>query len=240
MKNSTIELERVNMIAIIGAMDEEVNALLQLMEDVRVESIGKVKFYHGTLNSKEVVLFKSGIGLSMAAMSTSICLSHYSIDGVVNIGTAGGLKDYQNVLDIVVSDKITYHDFDISPFGNTRDFSSNNRFVFHSDESYIQKFNQLNKDERVWIGPLVSGNQFIYNDKQINDITHNFPEALAVEMEGASIAHVCSEFNVPFIVIRSISDLVKNPKNEMTFDEYLHKASERSAKFCYNFMNVIE
>lgn len=228
------------MIAIIGAMDEEVNALLKLMEDIRVESIGKVNFYHGTLSSKEVVLFKSGIGLSMAAMSTSICLSHYSIDGVVNIGTAGGLKDNQNVLDIVVSDKITYHDLDISPFGNTRDFSSSNRYVFNSNESYIKKFESQNKNNHVWIGPLVSGNQFIYSEKQIDEITYYFPEALAVEMEGAAIAHVCNEFNIPFIVIRSISDLVKNPRNEMTFDEYLLKASERSAKFCYNFMNVIE
>lgn len=240
MKNSTIGLERVNMIAIIGAMDEEVNALLQLMNDVRIETIGSVSFYHGKLNSKDIVLFKSGIGLSMAAMSTSICLSHYSIDGVINIGTAGGLKENQQVLDIVVSDKITYHDFDITPFGNTRDFTSNNRFVFNSNEDYVEKFKKQNKDERVWIGPLVSGNQFIYNENQINTITHHFPEALAVEMEGAAIAHVCSEFKCPFIVIRSISDLVRNPRNEMTFDEYLHKASDRSAKFCFNFMNHIE
>lgn len=58
-------------------------------------------------------------------------------------------------------------------------------------------------------------------------------------MEGASIAHVCSVFKCPFIVIRSLSDLVRNPKNEMTFDEYLHKASERSAQFCYMFVNQI-
>ena len=239
MKSFIIGLERVSMIAIIGAMDEEVNALLQLMENVRVELIGNVNFYHGILNSKDVVLFKSGVGLSMAAMSTSICLSHYSIDGVINIGTAGGLKDNQNVLDIVVSDKITYHDFDITPFGNTRDFSSNNRYVFKSDESYIQKFKELERNNNVWIGAIVSGNQFIHSNEQVNTITQYFPEALAVEMEGAAIAHVCNEFKIPFIVIRSISDLVKNPKNEMTFDEYLLKASERSAKFCFEFMSLI-
>lgn len=239
MKNSIIELERVNMIAIIGAMDEEVNALLQLMENVRVETIGIVDFYHGILNSKDVVLLKSGVGLSMAAMSTSLCLSHYSIDGVINIGTAGGLKDNQKVLDIIVADKITYHDFDISTFGNPRDFTDKNRYVFKSDENYIHKFKNLELDERVWMGPLVSGNQFIHSEEQINVITQFFPEALAVEMEGASIAHVCSAFKCPFIVIRSISDLVRNPKNEMTFDEYLHKASERSAQFCYMFVNQI-
>jgi adenosylhomocysteine nucleosidase len=226
------------MLAIIGAMDEEVNAIKLLMVNTRIESIGPVDFYHGKLNDKEVILFKSGIGLSMASMSTSLCLSHYKISGVINIGTAGGLKDNQNVLDIVVSDKITYHDFDITPFGNSRDFSNNNRYIFKSDSKYISIFKSLNHEHPVWIGPMVSGNQFIHSEEQIDTIVKFFPEALAVEMEGAAIAHVCNSFNCPFIVIRSISDLVKNPKNDMTFDEYLIKASERSAHFCFNFVKL--
>jgi adenosylhomocysteine nucleosidase len=238
MKNSTIELERSNMLAIIGAMDEEVNAILLKMENTRNESIGPVNFYHGTLNNKEVILFKSGIGLSMASMSTSLCLSHYDIHGVINIGTAGGLKENQNVLDIVVSDKITYHDFDITPFGNSRDFSSKNRYVFSSSTDYVNLFKTLLHKHPVWIGPMVSGNQFIHSEEQIATITNYFPEALAVEMEGAAIAHVCNAFDCPFIVIRSISDLVKNPKNNMTFDEYLLKASERSAQFCFDFVKL--
>ncbi len=227
------------MLAIIGAMDEEVNALKALMQNIRTEKIGPIEFILGTLNNKEIVLFKSGIGLSMAAMSTSICLSHYAIQGVINIGTAGGLKDFQNVLDIVVSDKITYHDFDITPFGNTRDFSDNNRYVFSSNETYINAFKSLQQNHPVWIGPMVSGNQFIHSDEQINLIDKLFPEALAAEMEGAAIAHVSTSFNCPFIVIRSISDLVRNPKNNMTFDEYLIKASERSAQFCFEFVALI-
>jgi adenosylhomocysteine nucleosidase len=238
MKNSTIELERCNMLAIIGAMDEEVNAIKSLMVNIQIENIGPIVFYHGRLNDKEIILFKSGIGLSMASMSTSLCLSHYKIDGVINIGTAGGLKDNQNVLDIVVSDKITYHDFDITPFGNTRDFSSNNRYVFTSDSNYIDLFKSLNHKHPVWIGPMVSGNQFIHSEEQIDTIVKFFPEALAVEMEGAAIAHVCNTFNCPFIVIRSISDLVRNPKNNMTFNEYLLKASERSAQFCFDFVKL--
>lgn len=239
MKNSTIELERCNMLAIIGAMDEEVNAIKHLMINTRIEHIGPLDFIHGKLNEREVVLFKSGIGLSMAAMSTSLCLSHYEISGVINIGTAGGLKENQNVLDIVVSDKITYHDFDITPFGNSRDFSLNNRYVFNSDPYFIERFKSIKHKHPVWVGPIVSGNQFIHSDEQIDIITKYFPEALAVEMEAAAIAHVSSCFECPFIVIRSISDLVRNPKNNMTFDEYLLKASERSAQFCYDFVSLI-
>lgn len=239
MKNSTIELERCNMLAIIGAMDEEVNAIKKLMVDTRIERIGPLDFIHGKLNEREVVLFKSGIGLSMASMSTSLCLSHYQITGVINIGTAGGLKDNQNVLDIIVSDKITYHDFDITPFGNSRDFTSNNRYVFNSDAYFIERFKCIEQKHPIWIGPIVSGNQFIHSDEQIDVITKHFPEALAVEMEAAAIAHVSTSFECPFIVIRSISDLVKNPKNNMTFDEYLIKASERSAQFCFKFVSLI-
>ncbi len=239
MKNSTIELERGNMLAIIGAMDEEVSAIESLMVHTRLERIGPVDFILGKLNDKEVILFKSGIGLSMAAMSTSLCLSHFEISGVINIGTAGGLNKDQNVLDIVVSEKITYHDFDITPFGNSRDFSTNNRFVFNSDTHFIERFKSMEHLHPVWIGPMVSGNQFIHSDAQIDEIIKYFPEALAVEMEGAAIAHVASSFECPFIVIRSISDLVRNPKNNMTFDEYLLKASARSALFCFNFVSLI-
>ncbi len=226
------------MYAIIGAMDEEVSALHHRMQDVEQKTIGPVDFLFGKLGRKEVVLFKSGIGLSMAAMSTSICLSHFKIDAVINIGTAGGLKPEQNVLDIVVSDKITYHDFDITPFGNERNFSNRNRYVFKSDPKMIDVFKQLELDHPVWIGPLVSGNQFIHSDEQLSTIEKYYPEAIAAEMEGAAIAHVCASFNCPFIVIRSLSDIARQAKNDLTFDEYLIQASERSAGFTEAFITM--
>lgn len=228
------------MYAIVGAMDEEVAALLHRMQDVEVKSIGPVDFSFGKLGNKEVVLFKSGIGLSMAAMSTSICLSHFKVDALVNIGTAGGLKEYQNVLDIVVSDKITYHDFDITPFGNERNFTSRNRYVFNSDVHMIEIFKQLNFNHAVWIGPIVSGNQFIHSNEQLEVIERFYPEAIAAEMEGASIAHVCASFACPFIVIRSLSDIARQAQNNLTFDEYLHQASERSASFTEEFVRKLD
>lgn len=228
------------MYAIIGAMDEEVNALLRRMQNVELKSIGPVDFMFGTLGNKEVVLLKSGIGLSMAAMSTSICLSHFKIDALINIGTAGGLKPEQNVLDIVVSDKITYHDFDITPFGNERNFSNRNRFVFKGDVHMMEIFKQIELDHPVWIGPLVSGNQFIHNDEQLATIEKFYPEAIAAEMEGAAIAHVCASFKCPFIVIRSLSDIAHNPQNNLTFDEYLLQASERSAGFTEAFVRRLD
>lgn len=227
-------------LAIIGAMDEEIQALLDLMETIETQDIKTVRFYLGTLNSKPVVLFKSGIGLTMAAMSASLCFSHFNVLGVINIGTAGGLSDDLSVLDVVVAEKITYHDIDISAFGVPRSFDSSNRYVFYSDPDYLKSFESMNHTHRLFIGPVVSGHQFISQKKQIDEITQFYPEAIAVEMEGAAIAHVAGEFKLPFIIIRSISDLVHAPKNEMSFDEYLNFASQRSAQACFDFMGKID
>lgn len=226
------------MYAIIGAMDEEVEAIRHRMNDINEETKGPVHFYRGTLNGQDIVLFKSGIALSMAAMSTAIALVSYPIEGIINIGTAGGLAPDVDVLDQVIGSRVTYHDLDISAFGNPRDFSDENRYVFTSDERLLSIAKTLIKDH-VKIGPMVSGQQFISEPKQVHEIQCHYPEALCIEMEAASIAHVAHEFAVPFIVLRSISDHVLHPENHLDFDTYLKKASERSAQLCFEFMGKV-
>lgn len=226
------------MYAIVGAMPEEVSAVKNLMRECVDGKIGPVDYTLGQLNQREVVLYNSGVGLSMAAMSTGIVCSQFQLEGILNIGTAGGLDADLNVLDQVISTQITYHDFDITPFGNTRDFSVNNRYVFHSDPKLVDIAKNLCSDQ-VKIGAMVSGNQFISTDAQVLDITTHFPEAICVEMEAAAIAHVASQFKIPFIVLRSISDLVLHPKNEMSFEAYLLQASARSAELCYQFLGRV-
>lgn len=217
------------MIAIIGAMDEEVKALTDRLSDVHINTIAGRTFWEGRLSGQPVVVFQSGIGLAMAAMSLTLASQHYTLSAVINIGTAGGLDVSLRVLDIVVADKITYHDFDISAFGNPRNFSEQNRFVFKSDANLMDALRRVGPLDHLKIGPLVSGDQFISTEAQYAEIMRYYPEALAVEMEGAAIAHVASELRLPFLIVRSISDLVVHARNEMTFDAYLAKASERSA-----------
>lgn len=226
------------MIAIIGAMDEEVAAIRRRMTDCVEETVGPVVFVHGQLNHTQVLLFKSGVGLSMAAMSTGLACAHFPLTGIVNIGTAGGLVETQRVLDQVISTQVTYHDLDISVFGNPRSFSCDNRYVFNSDPTFMDKAKSL-MGEGVLIGPMVSGHQFISEEKQVETILKYYPSAICVEMEGAAIAHVATQFNLPFIILRSISDLVIHPRNEMSFEAYLHNASERSAQLCFDFVALI-
>jgi adenosylhomocysteine nucleosidase len=228
------------MIAIIGAMTEEVRAVTQRLSEAKTMTIAGHDFWLGHLSDHEVVVFQSGIGLAMAAMSLTLASQHFSLTSVLNIGTAGGLHPNLNVLDVVVADKITYHDFDISAFGNPRSFSSENRYVFYADPFLLDTLQRAIADDRVTVGPLVSGNQFISTQVQLDDIQRHYPEALAVEMEGAAIAHVAKELQLPWLIVRSISDLVVHPHNEMTFDEYLAKASDRSATMVEHFLKFIK
>lgn len=223
------------MIAIVGAMEEEVNALLVYLKDKKTTKLHSIDFHQGNLNGKEVVIFKSGIGLVMAAMSLTICFENYKISHMINIGTAGGLDPKQKVLDMVIPDRLTYHDFDISSFGNERNFSPKNRFIYEADKVMLESFKALVTKQRVWYGPLVSGNQFISTQVQLDEIKFHYPEAEACEMEGAALANVASEYKIPFIIIRSLSDIVLHPDNSMTFNEYLLKASARSASLCFDF-----
>jgi adenosylhomocysteine nucleosidase len=227
------------MIAIIGAMDEEVNALTRRLSNVQITTLAGRTFWQGTLSQHSVVVFQSGIGLAMAAMSLTLASQHFALSAVINIGTAGGLDTSLRVLDVVVADKITYHDFDISAFGNPRDFSDQNRYVFRADDRLMAAMRRVGPMEHLKIGPLVSGNQFISTAAQYEDIMRHYPEALAVEMEGAAIAHVAQELKLPFLIVRSISDLVVHARNEMTFDAYLMKASERSADMVEHLLLVI-
>lgn len=227
------------MIGIIGAMDEEVHELKVLMKDCEEYIIGETRFTLGTLNGKDVVLMKSGIGCSMAAMNTGLCISHFKVTTLINIGTAGSLKEGIRELDVVVSDKVAYHDFDLEVFGYERSFRDGNPSVFKSDPKLIETFKNMKKSVPFHIGPLVSGNQFISTQAQVDKILKNFPEAIACEMEGAAIAQVAAVFKLPFIIIRSISDHVLAEQNEEHFNAFLMQASQRSAQFCYDFVSEL-
>lgn len=226
------------MIAIIGAMQEEISEILKRMSTHEEFSIDGCRFYRGVLNQTEVVVLLSGIGKVEAAISTVVCLKNFDIEGIINIGTAGGLRQEQQVFDVVVSTKTAYHDFDLSSFGEPSGFATS-RYVYTCEPRYIEAFKQVIGQARHWIGPIVSGDQFIADPRIVARILSAFPEAICVEMEGAAIAHTAHRFNVPFIILRSLSDIAGHPNNTLTFDEYLIKASAHSAQWCYEVMPLL-
>ena len=226
------------MIGIIGAMEEEILEIKKLMNKVETISICKLNFYKGFIVNKEVVLVKSGIGKSFSAMSTTLLLSNFDIDFVINIGSAGGLKSSLKTLDTIISKNVAQADFDLTAFGYKRDFSEK-RLSFKADEKLVNKVKSLNL-ENVVFGDIVSSDAFISKSSQVKALEENFEKALCADMEAGSIAMILDHFDKEFIVIRSISDVVVNSKdNAIEFKQFLKKASKQSASICKKLIENI-
>ena len=222
-------------IGIIAAMNEEMQQIKKVMSNITENIVYNLHFYEGTISGKECVLVECGIGKVNAARTTQILIDNYDIEYVVNIGTAGGVDTSLNVTDVVIGEKLAQHDFDITAFGREKGFITGvGKYVF-SDEKLVKKCKEamenIAQDDsyKVLIGTIASGDIFCTDRNMANGIQKEFG-ALCVEMEGAAIGQICMLDNVPFIVIRSISDS-PNGNNNIDFDEYITIASKRCAEF---------
>lgn len=219
------------MIAIIGAMSEEVSALLPYFSELRKDMFQHRELY---LND-EIVIAKSGVGKVEAAYTTSMLLSSFDIDLVINIGSAGGLKNNQKVGDVVVANELRYHDY-ILDITKERFGASDRVFFPNSEEVETIKFVLQKLDVPFHVGLGVSGDQFVSTKAQVDFITNYFPRALFCEMEATAVAHVCNLKKTNFVIIRGLSDIAITKGNELEFEEYLKLAAAQSAKICYEFI----
>ncbi|CAM2787022.1 5'-methylthioadenosine/adenosylhomocysteine nucleosidase [Erysipelothrix tonsillarum] len=226
------------MILIIGAMQEEVHALTMLMSDVSAETLDDIAVYKGMLSGQSVIVAQSGVGKVNAAYTATRLIGSFQPEMVLNIGSAGGLKIDQKQGDMVVASMLQYHDLDIGP--NTQ---TDPRFIFEVDAQLLEiAKNTLDAmKKRYHVGLIVSGDQFVTKESQaFTNIQKHFPDAICVEMEATAIAHVCKRNNIPFIVLRGLSDVTHDPENEVNFEAYLPLASKVSAELCQSFINNIK
>jgi len=215
---------------IIGAMEEEVTLLRDKIENRQTLTLAGLEIYTGTLNGTDVALLKSGIGKVSAAMGAALLLEHCKPDLIINTGSAGGLAPTLNVGDIVVSDEARYHDADVTAFGYEIGQMAGCPAAFKADDKLVSAaeacIKQLNLN--AVRGLIVSGDAFINGAEGLAKIRHNFPQAVAVEMEATAIAHVCHNFGVPFVVVRAISD-VADQASHLSFEEFLATAAKQSS-----------
>ena len=217
-------------IGIIAAMDEEVAVLRDKIENRQTITLGGSEIYTGQLNGVDVALLKSGIGKVAAAMGTTLLLEHCKPDVVINTGSAGGLASTLKVGDIVVSDEARYHDADVTAFGYEYGQLPGCPAGFKADEKLVAAAESCISALKLNAvrGLIVSGDAFINGAEGLAKIRHNFPQAVAVEMEATGIAHVCHSFGVPFVVVRAISD-VADKESHLSFDEFLVVAAKQSS-----------
>lgn len=197
-------------IGIIGAMDEEVEGLKALMEDGVITRKASMDFYAGTLEGKNVVIVRSGIGKVNAAVCTQILADDFDVEVVINTGIAGSLNNDINIGDIVISTDLIHHDMDAVAFGYPKgQIPQMDKFSFQSDSALrslaVKACREVNPDIQVFEGRIASGDQFVA-DQSVKDFIVSEFGAYAVEMEGAAIAQAASLNKIPFLVIRAISD----------------------------------
>lgn len=224
---------------IIAAMQEEMQEIKKIMEQIEEKKIYELTFIKGKISEKDVILVESGVGKVNAARVTQILIDKFEVEAIINVGSAGSANDELQIGDIVIGRKIVQHDFDITAFGHQKGFISNVGQYVESDSKLIEEMEQTisklaKKEFEIKIGVIASGDIFCTEIKMKEKIRTKF-KADAIEMEGAAIAQVCKLDNIPFLIIRSISD-TPNGNNEITFDKFLEKASKRCAEIIKEFL----
>ena len=225
------------MIAVICAMQEELDALLEQMEE-RSVSDSQTLFYHGeTLNNayysgrikgKEVVATRSGVGTVYATIATVNLINTMHPDLVINLGVAGSLNEDIHVNDVVVANRVAHWRIEVPGWERSMD----SIYCSYPCDSKVIEIVKEIQNKNVKTGSIVSADEFIRFKKQTDIIQKYFPEALAGEMEGAAIANTCYAYDVPCAVIRSISDETLVNGNYKNFEFNLDSACKKVANLC--------
>ncbi|MBM7697936.1 5'-methylthioadenosine/S-adenosylhomocysteine nucleosidase [Kurthia huakuii] len=219
-------------IAVIGAMEEEVELLRATLENATSETIANSEYTQGTYKGKDVVLLKSGIGKVNAAMSTTILLEKYHPDVVINTGSAGGYDEALDVGAIVISDEVRHHDVDATIFGYEIGQVPQMPAGFKADEHLMNIAQEAVAEvgaHQSATGLITTGDAFMNDPVRVEKVRGQFPTMKAVEMEAAAVAQVCYQFGTPFVVIRALSDIAGKESN-ISFDEFLPVAAKHSTQ----------
>ncbi|MDF2504021.1 5'-methylthioadenosine/adenosylhomocysteine nucleosidase [Clostridium sp.] len=227
-------------IGIIGAMDEELELLLKEIKLEKKENKASMEFNCGELYGKTVVIVRCGIGKVNAAVCTQVLIDDFNVDSVINVGIAGGIGKDIFPGDIVIAENLVQHDMDTSAFGdkigqiprlNTYDFKCDNELV------ELAKKACASFEKNFFMGRIVTGDQFVADIEKIKWLSKDFG-AVACEMEGGSIAQVCYLNEIPFVVIRSISDNANNGAH-MDYEKFTPIAVKNSTNILENMIKIM-
>ncbi len=207
-------------------MEEELYALKKNLNIEKEFNLFDLKFYEATIKNLKCILVQSGIGKVNSARTTQILIDNIKVDYIFNIGVAGGIDNSLKVGDVVVANSLVQHDFDITAFNHEKGYIPNIGKNIYCDEYLLRLVKDI--DKNLIFGVIASGDIFCTDEKMAKKIHDKF-NALCVEMEGASIAQVCYLCNIPFLIMRSISDTPNND-NAVTFDEFLKISSDKVAE----------
>lgn len=224
---------------IIGAMDSEIALLTAKMQCVETEIRAGLTFYKGQLERYEAVVVKCGVGKVNAAACAQALIDRYHVDRLINVGVAGGVSSELKVLDVVVGESLVQHDFDLRPFGYAKGYlgeayggNSAEPTYFNADEAMVAACvtaaeTAIGKEHACYRGVIASGDEFVAASERRLAIADGYG-AMASEMEGAAIAQVAVQNGVPFMVLRTISDLADGSA-PVSFETVVQFAADTAA-----------
>ena len=227
------------MIGIIGAMDEEVEKLKADITDAVTEVHNGLSFVTGQLNGQDVTVVRSGIGKVNAGACTAVLIDRFAVDCVINTGIAGSLDAHINIGDIVLSEDAVQYDMDATNFGyQLGEIPRVGTMAFHADDRLIaaaeEENRRVNPEIRTFIGRVCSGDKFVSDSDTKNWIIKHF-QGRCCEMEGAAVGQVCYVNQVPFCVLRAISDSADG-SSHMDYPVFAQMAAEQSVRLLLTFL----
>lgn len=228
------------MIGVIGAMEEEISVILSEMSNVTVENYGGRTFYLAEFEGQKLVIVKSGVGMVRASITTTLLKTLYNVDKIIFSGVAGSNVTNIKALDIVIGNSFVEYIFDVTSGGNyvLGQVSGTTKRDLDPDYSMLE----LTKDIQIGVnkhyGKIASADIFV-DSKYEKERIYNMFNAVAVDMESAAVAHSCIELNIPYLIIRSISDSLGD-NSGIEFNDLLYHACRNSRDFLLKFLRKLK
>jgi adenosylhomocysteine/aminodeoxyfutalosine nucleosidase len=218
-------------IAILGAMPEEIEPILEKLDNISKVDYAKNSYYKGQYKGVDVVVAYSKIGCVFSSLTATLLIEHFKCDRLLFSGVAGAISEDLKVGDLVVATKLCKHDLDLTAFGHPAGYVPEGNVFIYSNNDLVNLAKEIAKQKQIELkeGIIATGDQFVASSEVKQKIKETF-NADALEMEGYPVAVVCDALNVPFVVLRAISDSA-NDSAHVDFDEFLEKSAKQSAEF---------
>lgn len=224
----------------MGAMPEEIEPIVSKLDSVSITNYGANRYYEGTYNGKDVVVAYSKIGKVFATLTATVLIEKFGCQKLLFSGVAGAISSDLNIGDLIIADGLCQHDLDITAFGHPFGFVPEGEVCIPTDKNLRDVAKRVANDKGITLkeGIIATGDQFVANSDRKNWIKDTF-KADALEMEGASVAVVCSSFDIPFFILRAISDSA-DMEAGFDFEEFLESSAKVSADFILSMVDAIE
>jgi len=226
-------------IAIMGAMPEEIAPILKIVGDYKTTRYANNEYYEATYRGVDLVIAYSKIGKVFSSLTASVMIQRFGCDRLLFSGVAGGINPNLKIGDLIVATKLSQHDLDITAFGHPMGYVPGGSVFVEADKELIAISKEVAKElgKTVQEGVIATGDQFVHQESVKESIVKHF-NADALEMEGGSVAVVCDALNVPFFILRAISDTADTDAS-FSFDEFMESSAIVSAEFVMKMVQSI-